>query len=80
MDLLEDLLPHAWIRRRLFLLVEGIQCGIAVEVNVGSNALRWNLVAGEQEGIVGVIAKDVLKLGDVIPARNGSCGRRRLSL
>src|SRR5438105_4191444 len=34
MDLHEDLLPRAWIRRRLFLVVEGIQRLVAVEVNV----------------------------------------------
>src|SRR5438105_9070077 len=34
MDLHEDLLPRAWIRSRLFLVVEGIQRLVAVEVNV----------------------------------------------
>ncbi len=34
MDQLEEHLPRAWIRRRLFLLVEGIQGRVAVEVNV----------------------------------------------
>src|SRR5437763_15313943 len=34
MDLHEDLLPLAWIGRRLFLLVEGIQRMIAVKVKV----------------------------------------------
>ena len=37
MDLHEDLLPRAWIRRRLFLLVEGIQRMVAVEVPVGAS-------------------------------------------
>src|SRR5947209_19204636 len=37
MDLHEDLLPLAWIRRRLFLLVKGIQRMVAVEVNVGAS-------------------------------------------
>ena len=35
MDLIEDLLPHARIRCRLFLSVEGIQAWVAVEVKVG---------------------------------------------
>src|SRR5437762_6265238 len=34
MDLHEDLLPRAWIRRRLFLAVEGIQRLVAVKDNV----------------------------------------------
>src|SRR5438876_5586685 len=37
MDLHEDLLPRAWIRRRLFLVVEGIQRLVAVEGNVASS-------------------------------------------
>ena len=49
---------------------------VAVEIHVES--IGRDLVAGEQGGIVGVIMPGVLKLGDVIPARHGSCGRRRL--
>ncbi len=37
MDLHEDLLPRAWIRRRLFLVVEGIQRLVAVEGQVLSS-------------------------------------------
>ena len=55
MDLLEDLLPHAGIRCRLFLCVEGIQGRVAVEVNVVS--IGRDLVACQQDGIVGVVAK-----------------------
>src|SRR6516164_4545224 len=73
MNLLEDLLPHAWIRCRQFLLVEGIQVRVAVEGNVIS--MRWDLVARKQRGIVGVVAKAVQELGDIIPARYGPCGR-----
>ena len=73
MNLLEDLLPHAWIRCRQFLLVEGIQGRVAVEGNVLS--MRWDLVARKQGGIVGVVAKADRELGDVIPARYGACGR-----
>jgi hypothetical protein len=77
-DLHEDLLPYSRICCRLFLSVEGIQGRIAVEVNVVS--LRRELVAREQGGIVGVIAKAVLKLGNVIPVRYGSHRRGCLSL
>jgi len=45
MDQLEEHLPRAWIRRRLFLLVEGIQRMVAVEVPVGASAIRRDLVA-----------------------------------
>ncbi len=75
MDPMEELLPHAWIHCRLFLRVEGIQGRIAVEVQVGSHAFRWNLVAREHEGIVGVIAQAGRILCDVIPARDRSRGR-----
>ena len=36
MDLIEDLLPHAWIYCRLFLPVESIQSMVAVESKVFS--------------------------------------------
>src|SRR5690348_10551454 len=77
MDLDEGLLPQSRIQCRKFLLVEGIQSGIAIEVNIVS--LGWNLVAREQGGIVRVIAREVLQLSDVVPARHGSSGWRRLS-
>src|SRR5260370_39168669 len=80
MDLIKDLLPHARIRCRQFLPVEGFQGRVAVEVIVAS--LGWGgLVAREKRGIVGVItgAIEIRKLGNVIPARYGSRGRRRLS-
>ena len=74
MDLVEDLLPHTWVCCRLFLCVQGIQGRVAVEVQVAS--LGWGrLVALEQYGIIGVIAPAHRKLGDVIPACDGSCGR-----
>jgi hypothetical protein len=73
MDLPEDLLAHAGICRRLFLGIQLVQGRVAVEVNVDSRGRK--LVARPQEGIVGVIAKGVPKLGDVISARYGS--RRR---
>ena len=69
MDLIENLLPHALIQRCQFLLVEGIQFRIAVEVHVVS--IRRHLVAREHGRIVGVIAKALRKLGDVISARHG---------
>jgi len=72
MELVEDVLPHTWVGCRQFLCVEGIQGSVAVEVKIASTALGRDLVAGEQPGIVGVIAKAVRKLGDVIPARYGS--------
>src|SRR6266849_1121351 len=43
MYLIEDLLPHVWIRCRLLLFVEGIQGTVAVEVNVVS--IRRHLIA-----------------------------------
>src|SRR6266581_6910380 len=72
MDLTEDLLPRARIRCRQFLCVEGIQGRVAVEGNVLS--LGRDLVAREQDGIVGVIAIAPRPLGDVIPARYRSRG------
>ena len=78
MDLLEDLLPHAGICRRLFLGKELIQGRIAVEVKVESIKVigrRWKLVAGKQTGVIRVVVKIGRKLGDVIPVRHGS--RRR---
>src|SRR5438045_268088 len=70
-ELIEDLLPLARIRCRQFLPVEGIQGSVAVEVIVTS--FGWGrLVAREQIGIIGVIAKGVLKLGDIIPACHSS--------
>jgi len=57
MELPEDLLPSARIRCRLLLPVKGIQGRVAVEAIVSPN---WRvLVAREQSGIVGVIAKTV---------------------
>ncbi len=76
MDLIEDLLPHAWIYCRLFLPVESIQSMVAVESKVDS--LGWELVARQHRGIVGVIAKVVLNLGDVKSACHCSRGRGRL--
>src|SRR5437016_435294 len=76
MDLIEELLPHARIPCRLFLFVEGIQGRVAVEGKVLS--IGRKLVAREQPGVVGVIAISPIKLGDVIPARYGSRGRRGL--
>src|SRR6266705_3104433 len=46
MDLIEELLPQSRIRCRQFLLVEGIQGRVAVEVNVGGSRGR-DLVARE---------------------------------
>src|SRR6266516_2147648 len=63
MELNEDSLPHARIPCRQFLLVEGIQRRVAVEVSVASTAFGWDLVAREQGGIVGVIAKALRPLG-----------------
>ena len=40
MDLREDLLPRAWIQCRQFLLVEGIQRVIAVEIKIASEIGR----------------------------------------
>ena len=79
MDLLEDLLPHPWICRGLFLGKQLVQGRIAVEVNVESGGRE--LVARPQGGIVGVVGRvrGILKLGDVIPARYSSRGRRCLS-
>ncbi len=76
MDLIEDLLPHARIHCCLFLPVQRIQVMVAVESKVAS--IGRELVARQQRGIVGVIAKVVIHLGDVIPARNGSSGWRCL--
>ena len=78
MDLKEELLPHAWIRRRLLLFIKSIQGCVAVEVKIES--LGRKLIARQYRGIVGVIVKAVLKLGDVKPARHSSCGRRSLPL
>src|SRR5947209_6830520 len=78
MDLTEDLLPQSRIRCRHFLCIEGIQGMVAVEGDVLS--LGWKLVTREQAGIVGVIVKVVIQLGDIIPARYGSRGRRRLPI
>src|SRR6266566_3502819 len=66
MDLHEDLLTRARIRCRQFLCVKGIQGRIAVEGQVLS--IGRDLVAREQDGIVGVIAKAKRPLADVIPA------------
>ncbi len=76
MDLMEDLLPYADIRCRHFLRIEGIQGWVAVEGKVAS--IGRDLVAREQGLIVGVIAKARRPLGDVISARHGSRGGRRL--
>src|SRR5258708_1606873 len=72
MDLTEDLLPRARTRCRQFLCVEGIQGRVAVEGKVLS--IRRDLVARDQDGIVGIIAKAPRPLGDVIPARYRSRG------
>ena len=77
MDAPEELLPHTWICCRKFLLVEGIQFRIAVEVNIVLSFGR-DLIARQHVGIVGVITIAVRKLGDVISARYGSRGRRCL--
>src|SRR5215467_5144337 len=61
MDLTEDRRPLGRINRRKFLLIEGIQGRIAVESHIVS--IGWDLVAGEQGGIVGIIIPAVLKLG-----------------
>ena len=45
MDPMEDILPCALIHCRQFLLVQSIQGMIAVEVNIASSALGWDLVA-----------------------------------
>ena len=66
MDLVEDLLPHTLIGRRLFLLEEGIQVMVAVEAKVLS--LGWELVARPCGGIVGIIEVAVCPLGDIIPS------------
>ena len=76
MDLIEYLLPHAWVCRRQFLLVENIQGRVAVEANVLS--IGRDLVARQYPGIVGIIAKALPILGDVVPARHSSRGRGRL--
>src|SRR5690348_14723155 len=76
MNLTKDLLAKPWIGCRHFLLIEGIQGRVAVESHVES--IGRNLVAGEQGGIVGVIIPIFLKLGNVIPARYCTCGRRGL--
>ncbi|GAC1305244.1 MAG: hypothetical protein NVSMB27_44050 [Ktedonobacteraceae bacterium] len=70
MDLYEDLLSHPRVCYRQFPLVEGVQGRVAVEVKILS--LRRKLVTGQNDGIVGVIAPKILKLGDVVPARRGS--------
>src|SRR5205809_1611020 len=70
MELLEDNLPHARVPCRQFLLEEGIQGRIAVEVKVLS--FGWELVARKLDRIVGVIAIAICKLGDVIPAGHSS--------
>ncbi len=66
--------PHAGICCRLFLGVQGIQAGVAVEINVESYGRK--LVAGEQAGVIRVVGKILLKLGDVILARHSSRRRR----
>ena len=73
MDLHENLLPQARIQCRQFLLVEGIQRMVTVEVDVKS--LGRELVAREQGRIVGVIVESVTNLSDVVPACHGPCGR-----
>src|ERR1051326_7910152 len=79
MDLKEELLPQAWIGRRLLLLIERIQGRVAVEIKVALHALGWDLVARQYSGIVGVVAKVIGKLSNIISARHRSCGRRSLS-
>ena len=53
-DLRKDLLPRAGIWCRQFLLVEGVQGMIAVEVSIAS--IGRELVTREQRGIVGVMS------------------------
>ncbi len=74
MDLMEDILPCALIHCRQFLLIEGIQGMIALEVHVAS-ALGWDLVACKLDRIVGVIGIRYSKLGDIVPPRHPSRGR-----
>src|SRR2546425_990988 len=80
MNLHEDLLPLSRIRYFLLLSVEGIQCMVAVEVNIES--IGRELIARQYPGIIGIIgrARGGFKLGDVISARHGSRGRGGLSL
>src|ERR1051326_8356254 len=78
MDLKEELLPQAWISRRLLLLIERIQGRVAVEIKVASHALGRDLVARQYRGIVGVIAKVIRKLSNIISARHGPSRRRSL--
>ncbi len=77
-NLPENLLPHARIRRRLFLSKQIVQGTITVEVDI--EAGRENLVAGEQVGVIRVVVQAVLKLGNVIPVRHRSRRRGGLSL
>jgi hypothetical protein len=76
MNPIEDLLPHAWIKCRQLLLVKGIQSRIAIEVKVLSSGRE--LVARPQPGIVGVIAKVLLKLGcNIDPSKSLPQGQKR---
>src|SRR6266852_9967977 len=77
MDLDEELLAHPRIRRRLFLGKQLVQARVAVENDIVADGGK--LVAGEQDGVIRVVAKIEDKLDDVVPARHGSRGRRCLS-
>ncbi len=82
-DLLEELLAHAGICRGLFLGKQLVQGRVAVEVKIECSKVigrRWELVAGEQAGVIRVVGKIVLKFGDVIPARQGSRWRGGLAV
>ena len=48
-DLMEDQLPFSRICCHPFLCVESIQGRVAVEAQVATSSVRWDLVTGEQE-------------------------------
>src|SRR6266704_2863275 len=70
MDLGEELLALSWIRRCLLLLIESIQGRVAGEVEVAT--IGRKLIAREHGGIIGVVAKAVRKLSNIVPTSDSS--------
>src|SRR5260221_805051 len=75
--LVEDLLPRIEVRCRMLLDEQLIHGRVAVEVVI--HAVRWELIAGEQRGIIAIIGVVILELEYIIPACHRSGGRRRVA-
>ena len=77
MDLIEHHLPCCRIRRCFLCYVQLVQRWVAVEGDIEPR--RRELAAGEECGVIRVVAPDFLELADIEPSRHCSRWRRRVA-